>query len=177
MELQEKKKTFEALQAAIKFEEDGRSFFLAASDKTEEKFGKSAFLSLAAAELDHIQRIKTIYESLDKIGEWPDMPSLFSPQRPTKNIFEEAAAEIDRNVYPKTGEMEAIRFGIQYEEKGLRFYTNLSNAASHWLEKKFYTQLGNEERGHLLILRDIESYYLDPAHWFSEKEKSHWDGA
>ncbi len=38
------KKTFEALQAAIKFEEDGRAFFLAASKKTAEKFGKSTFL-------------------------------------------------------------------------------------------------------------------------------------
>jgi hypothetical protein len=31
------KKTFEALQAAIKFEEDGRAFFLAASERTGEK--------------------------------------------------------------------------------------------------------------------------------------------
>jgi len=35
------KKAFEALEAAIKFEEDGRTFFLAASEKTEEKFSKS----------------------------------------------------------------------------------------------------------------------------------------
>jgi rubrerythrin len=171
------KKTFEALQAAIKFEEDGRSFFLTAGEKTEEKFGKSSFLSLAAAELDHIQRIKVIYESLNKMGEWPDKPSLFSPQRPLKNIFQEAVAEIDRNIKPTTGELEAVKVGIQYEEKGLKFYTDLSTAASHLLEKKFYTQLGNEERGHLLILRDMESYYADPVHWFSSKEKSHWDGA
>jgi hypothetical protein len=52
------KKTFEALEAAIKFEEDGRTFFLAASKKTEEKFGKSIFSSLADAELDHIHKDK-----------------------------------------------------------------------------------------------------------------------
>jgi hypothetical protein len=51
-------RTFEALEAAIKFEEDGRTFFLAAGEKTEEKFGKSIFLSLADAELDHIQKDK-----------------------------------------------------------------------------------------------------------------------
>jgi rubrerythrin len=171
------KKTFEALQAAIKFEEDGRAFFLAANKKTEERFGKSIFLSLADAELDHIQRIKTIYESLSKVGEWPDTPSLFSPKRLVKNIFEEAIEEIDQNIKPTTGEKEAVKLGIQYEEKGLKLYTDLSNAASHWLEKKFYTQLGNEERGHMLILKDIEAYYDDPVHWFSAKERSHWDGA
>ncbi len=171
------KKIFEALQAAIKFEEDGRAFFLAANQKTEEKFGKSIFLSLADAELDHIQRIKTIYDSLSKMGEWPDTPSLFTPKRLLKNIFEEAMEQIDQNVRPTTGEMEAVKLGIQYEEKGLKLYTDLSHAASHGLEKKFYTQLGNEERGHMLILKDIEAYYDDPVHWFSAKERSHWDGA
>ena len=171
------KKSFEALQAAIKFEEDGRSFFLEANKKTEERFGKALFLSLADAELDHIQRIKTIYDSLSKIGEWPDTPSLFTPQRPTKNIFEEAMAKIDRNVKPATGELEAVKLGIEYEERGLKFYGDLSESASHWLEKKFYTQLGNEERGHMLMLKDAESYYADPVHWFSAKERSHWDGA
>jgi len=63
------RRTFEALEAAIKFEEDGRTFFLAAHKKTEEKFVKSIFLSLADAELDHIQRIRTIYDSLSKMGE------------------------------------------------------------------------------------------------------------
>jgi rubrerythrin len=171
------KKTFEALQAAIKFEEDGRTFFLTATEKTAEKFGKSTFLGLADAELDHINRIKAIYESLSKMGEWPDTPSLFSPKRPIKNVFEEAMEEIDQKVKPTTGEMEAVRLGIQYEEKGITFYREFSNSASHQLEKKFYTQLENEERGHMLVLKDVEAYYADPVHWFSEKEKSHWDGA
>ena len=171
------KKTVEALQGAIKFEEDGRAFFLMANEKTREKFGKSIFLSLADAELDHIGRIKTIYESLGQLGTWPDTPSLFSPKRFIKNIFEEAMAEIDQNVKPTTGELEAVKLGIQYEEKGLQLYEDLSHGASHWLESKFYGQLGNEERGHMLILKDVESYYADPVHWFSAKERSHWDGA
>jgi len=171
------RRTFEALEAAIKFEEDGRTFFLAAHKKTEEKFGKSIFLSLADAELDHIQRIRTIYDSLSKMGEWPDAPSLFTPKRPIKNMFEEALEQIDQNVKPTTGEMEAVTLGIQYEEKGLKLYSDLSRAAPDGLEKKFYTQLGNEERGHMLILKDIEAYYDDPVHWFSAKERSHWDGA
>jgi len=171
------KKTFGALQAAITFEEDGRASFLAANKKTAEKFGKSIFLSPADPELDHIQRIRAIYGSLSKMGEWPDTPSLFTPKRPIKNTFEEAVVQIDQNVKPKTGEMEAVKLGVQYEEKGLKLYSDLSNAASHWLEKKFYTQLGNEERSHMLILKDIEAYYDDPVHRFSAKERSHWDGA
>ena len=171
------KKICEALEGAIKFEEAGRVFFLTASEKTGEKFGKSIFLSLADAELDHIERIKTIYESLGKLGAWPDTPSLFSPKRFIKDIFEEAMAEIDQNVKPSTDELESVKLGIQYEEKGLQLYAELSHGAGHWLESKFYGQLGNEEKGHMLILKDVESYYADPVRWFSAKERSHRDGA
>lgn len=103
-------------------------------------------------------------------------PNLYPCFIPSK-VFEEAMAEIDRNIKPTTNDREAVKLGIQYEEKGLKFYSDLSNQSSHWLEKKFYTQLGNEERGHMLMLIDVEAYYTDPVHWFSEKERSHWNGA
>lgn len=44
------------------------------------------------------------------------------------------------------------------------------------IEKKFYQQLAHEERGQLLIFQDMHEYFIDPVHWFSEKEKLHWDG-
>ena len=170
------KKNLETLEAALKFEEDERAFFLAASEKTKEMFGKSTFLGLADAEPDHIERIKTIYESLSKTGQWPDTPSLLCPRCSVEELFEQAVSEIDQNVKPTTGELEALKLGIQFEEKGVKLYTDMSNEASHPLEKKFYTQLANEERGHMLLLKDVEAYYDDPAHWFSSKERSHWDG-
>jgi hypothetical protein len=41
------KKSLETLEAALKFEEDEREFFLAAAERTKERFGKLTFLSLA----------------------------------------------------------------------------------------------------------------------------------
>ena len=29
----------------------------------------------------------------------------------------------------------------------------------------------------MLMLIDVEAYYTDPVHLFSEKERAHWDGA
>ncbi len=171
-----KKKNLETLEAALKFEEDERAFFLTASEKTKEMFGRSTFLSLADAEPDHIARIKTIYESLSRTGEWPDTPSLFCPGCSVEELFEEALSEIDRNVKPTTGELEALKLGIRMEEKGVKLYEDMSHEASHPLEKKFYGQLANEERGHMLLLKEVDQYYDDPVHWFSLKERSHWDG-
>src|SRR4030042_5267825 len=144
-------KGVEAFQAAIKFEEDGRAYFLAASEKTTERFGKFIFLDLADAELNHIDRIKEIYGSLDKMGEWPNTPPLFTAKHPAKNIFEEALEKIDRNVKPTTGELEAVTLGIQYEEKGMKLYADLAEEASHPLEKKFYDNIGLEEQRHMTL--------------------------
>ena len=36
-----------------------------------------------------------------------------------------------------TCELEAVKLGIQFEEKGLKLYTDMSNEASHPVEKNF----------------------------------------
>jgi hypothetical protein len=52
--------------------------------KTEGKFGKSIFLSLADAERDQYSKDKNDLHSLSKMGERPDTPSLVTPKRPMK---------------------------------------------------------------------------------------------
>ena len=165
------------MNAAIKFEEDGRKFFLDAAKKTRQKYGKLMFQSIADAELEHIERIREVYDSLTKTGEWPDRPALFTVKGPLKNIFEEARQQLDQIVKPETDVIEAVRMAREYEEKGLRFYQDLADRAKALIERKFYQQLAYEGRGHLLIFQDMHEYYIDPVHWFSRKERLHWDGA
>ena len=173
----EKESGLDALKAAIKFEEDGRKFFLDAGKKTKQKYGRLMFQSIADAELEHIQRIREVYDSLTKTGDWPDRPALFAAQSPLKTIFEEAREQLDQNVKVETDDIEAVKMAREYEEKGLRFYQDLADRAKALIEKKFYQQLAYEERGHLLMFQDIHEYYFDPVHWYSQKEKLHWDGA
>ncbi len=173
----EKQSGFEALKAAIKFEEDGRRFFLDASKKTKQRYGRLMFQSIADAELEHIKRIREVYDSLIKTGEWPDRPALFTTKTPLKNVFEEAREKLDQNVKVETDDIEAATMAREYEEKGFLFYQDLADRAKVLIEKKFYQQLAYEERGHLLIFQDMHEYYIDPVHWYSKKEKLHWDGA
>jgi len=173
----EKQSGLDALRAAIKFEEDGRKFFLDASKKTKQRYGRLMFQSIADAELEHIERIREVYDSLTKTGDWPDRPALFAAQSPLKTIFEEAREQLDQNVKVETDDIEAVKMAREYEEKGLRFYQDLADRAKALIEKKFYQQLAYEERGHLLMFQDIHEYYVDPVHWYSQKEKLHWDGA
>jgi rubrerythrin len=172
-----KQSGLEALEAAIKFESDGRKFFLEARKKTKQKFGQLMFQSIADAELDHIWRVQEVYDALTKTDDWPDRPSLFTAKRPSKNIFEEAREQLDQNVTVETDDIEAVRMAREYEEKGFRFYQDLADRAKVLIEKKFYQQLAYEEREHITIFQDMHEYYMDPVHWFSKKEKPHWDGA
>jgi rubrerythrin len=173
----ERKSGLDALEAAIKFEDDGRKFFLDASKKTKHRYGQLMFQSIADAELEHIERIQEVYDCLTRTGDWPDRPSLFTPKGPLKNIFEGAREQLDQNVKVETDDIDAVTMAREYEEKGLWFYQDLADRAEALIEKKFYHQLAYEERGHLLIFQDMREYYIDPVHWFSEKEKLHWDGA
>ena len=173
----EKQSGLDALRAATKFEADGRKFFLDASEKTEQRYGQLMFQSIADAELEHIERIREVYDSLIKTGDWPDRPALFTPKSPLKNIFEEAREELDQNVNAETDDIEAVTMAREYEEKGIKFYQDLADRAKALIERKFYQQLAYEERGHLLIFQDMHEYYIDPVHWYSQKEKLHWDGA
>ena len=173
----EKKSGLDALNAAIKFEEDGRRFFLDASKKTKQQYGRLMFQSVADAELEHIERIREVYDSLTKAGDWPDSPALFTPKTTLKNIFEEAREQLDQNVKVDADDIEAVAIAREYEEKGLRFYQDLADRAQARIEKKFYQQLAYEEREHLLMFQDMHEYYIDPVHWFSQREKPHWDGA
>jgi rubrerythrin len=173
----ESKSGLDALEAAIKFEEDGWEFFLDASKKTKQRYGQLMFQSIADAELEHIERIREVYDSLIKTGEWPDLPPLFTPKGPLRNIFEDAREQLDQNIKAETDDIEAVTMAREYEEKGFRFYQDLADRAKVLIEKKFYQQLAYEERGHLLIFQDMHEYYIDPVHWYSQKEKLHWDGA
>jgi|GEM_PF-646801 len=108
----------EALKAAIKFEKDGRKFFLDANKKTKQKYGQLMFRSIADAELEHIKRIREVYDSLIKTREWPDRPALFTKKSPLKNVFEEAREKLDQNVKVETNDIEAAKMAREYEEKG-----------------------------------------------------------
>jgi rubrerythrin len=50
-----------ALEEAIRFEVDGREFFLQAAETAETYFTKSIFKVLAEEELSHIQRVKEVH--------------------------------------------------------------------------------------------------------------------
>ena len=165
------------LSTAIKFEEDGRKLYLACVKKTIHPWGKSLFQSLADDELKHIARLKETFKKLTVSEKFIKGPLPLAAEKKWKNIFEKATSKITRVVTASRSDRDALTLGIEFEEKGMKYYRKLAEESRHPLEKKFYQILAQEERSHFLILKDSYELLTDPSTWFEKAERIGLDGA
>jgi rubrerythrin len=143
------------LEEAIRFEMDGREFFLKAAEKSKSYFAKLIFETIAEEELGHIKRVKDIYEQ-SAISEKQAFTPMASEKSNLENVFQQAKKNIDQTLITNPDELEAIRLAIQLEIKGHEFYKHLAEVAQNELEKAFYHQLAEEESRHFSILHQVE---------------------
>jgi rubrerythrin len=163
-----------SFREAIKFEEDGRKFFLKAAEESLNPFAKEVFQNLAAEELKHIKRIKEVYNNL-KGEDWPSLtPS--SDNLPWKNIFREALEKFKDIVKPGIQDADSLQLGLDFERKGYKFYDGLAKNAANNAEKKFFEILRDEEEGHYLIIENLQKYMENPVDWFGEQEHHIFEG-
>jgi len=164
------KERLAALTRAIELEVEGRRFYLDAAGRSQNEFGKSVFNFLAAQELKHQEKIKDIYNRVEKDGQWPTM---FIPAHVEQPVFTPQAA---KEISGAEGEREAIKTAMGLEDDSINYYDGLSRKAQEHFEKKFFAALSLEERGHYLMLLDMMEYLDDPQGWFERKEKSQLEG-
>ena len=144
-----------AFEEAIRFETDGREFFLKVAEKAKSYFAKLIFETIAEEELGHLKRVRDIYER-SATSENQVSPSQALEKSNLENVFQQAKKNINQNLITNADEMEAIRLAIQLEIKGHEFYKRLAEEASSQFEKTFYHQLAQEESHHFSILHQVE---------------------
>ena len=149
------------LDEAIRFETDGREFFLNAAEKSRNPFSKTIFQMIAEEELDHIQKIKQFYGSYS-VSKKEEIPPVIEKKNDLQNVFEQAKEQMDPNVVANADEMEAIRLAIQLEIRGHEFYDRLAKEATADFEKVFYQHLAQAEDIHFSILRQMEEAVMSP---------------
>jgi rubrerythrin len=151
----EKDRMRETLEEAIRFETDGREFFLKAAQKAKSYFAKLIFETIAEEELGHIKRVRDIFDR-SATSEKQAFTPLGSEKSNLENVFQQAKKNIDQILIPNTDELEAIRLAVQLEIKGHEFYKHLAEVAPSEFEKAFYRQLAEEESHHFSILHQVE---------------------
>ncbi len=153
--MSEEEKMKKALEEAIRFETDGREFFLKAAQKAKSYFAKLIFETIAEEELGHLKRVRDIFDRSATSGKEVLTP-LVSEKSNLENVFQQAKKNIDQILMSNTDELEAIRLAIQLEIKGHEFYKHLAEVAPSEFEKVFYRQLAEEESHHFSILHQVE---------------------
>jgi rubrerythrin len=157
-----------ALEIAMKLEEDGKKFYMDASEKATGTFAKDMFRSLATDEDVHLEKVKEIYKKLKEERTWPKVVTSIGDEVKIKTVFPEDVKDLTEE--DSSESVKVLAIGIDMEEKSITFYNELAEKATDPFEARFYLALAHEERGHFLSLWDYREYLEDPAGWFGMKE-------
>ena len=169
-------KTNEGLRLAIKFEKEGREFFLQAAERTGHPLGQRLFQSLANDELVHLRRVTEIFEALEKKQDWPQPPGPKHQPKTFHTIFAEAKEHLKEIVQPQADEIEALKLGLELEERGYKFYQNLAQNASSTPEREFFQELAAAENDHYQIIQNTIKYLEKPEDWYADQEDQIYEG-
>ncbi len=172
------KKACAWLSTALEMEKKGKAFYDQSVEQCENAQCKHIFSMLAQDEVVHMDRIQKIYDSLQAgepwCEEWKDMPPVHES---LTRVFRDMAEKHGKDVSAVAADVQALEVGIDFEDKSIEFYKTHLDGAEEDLEKQFLEKMVSEEKDHHLALTDMKFYLQDPAAWFNEKEKAHWDGA
>ncbi|MBM3118622.1 MAG: hypothetical protein FJ006_03575 [Chloroflexi bacterium] len=172
----EQGKTLEAIQFAIQMEIDGKEYYQKASRESGNRVGRELFDWLAAEEDRHRQRFEDIYNIIKKQKAWPSVDIQPLKGDILKTLFSEAMRAGSPPVKATSTELDAIAKAMEMENKTEKFYSSRGEEAVYDAEKKLYTSLAAEERGHYLALVGYREYLIDPAGWFRKVEHHSLDG-
>jgi len=144
-----------ALGNAVKFESDGRDFYLRAAEEAEHPLARAVFAALAEDEKDHVRRVREIYEELkDKPG-WPPVSAMVARASGVLDAFEKASSSLATAMPRDATASGALTMAEEFERKGLTFYRERLAMASCDAEAEFFRRLVAEEEIHLRTIRRV----------------------
>ncbi len=162
-----------ALKQAIEMEEEGKRFYLESAAKVKSSLAKKIFEELAVQEDYHIVMINKIFSEMTQDDALKGWITSTHGETNLEKIFKESLIE---KAKASKDDLEALRFGLEREEKSIAYYETLASSANNYFEKRFFLALSYEERGHYLRLLDAIEYLTDPAGWLYVAERSMVDG-
>ena len=135
---------------------------------------------LAQDEVVHTRIIKRIYDKVTGGGDWGEELTALQEERRSEDLstfITELAQKHGKDIHASTGDLEALDVGLNFERKAVDFYTRHLETATEELEKKFLEEMVAEERSHVQLLLDMQTYLKDPSGWFEAHERPLLNGA
>ena len=155
----------EVVKDAIRVENDGYQFYRVAEEKIKDPKGKEVFASLAKDETNHMQILKSLYQSIKEKGEYK-----FDETKDIKHILETASEspifskEFKERVEQVQFEMAALSVGILLEKNSIEFYTKSAEQSEDKDVKMLFNYLADWEGEHLRVLVQQQKF-LQQDYW------------
>ena len=168
--------TLEGLQTALQMEIDGKEFYLKSSKASKNKLGKELLKKLSAEEDIHREIFKKIYDTIKNKKGWPDAKFSGDGGKGLRTIFAKALEVMDPSVNSMPEELDAVKTGMDMENKTYDYYNSQEKQAAYDAEKHLYESLAMQESEHYRILLDYYEFLKDPSGWFVKSEHTAVDG-
>ena len=145
------KEDLKAIKVAMEAEKEASQFYSKAAKNTRNPKGRDMFQQLSEFEMNHYQKLKELFKSLQEKGEW----ILYSGTTIKKKTI---PLKIEK---PKGQEqltdMDALKMAIREEKKAQAYYRSMAELTKDPRGKDMYKRLASEEALHEKVLND--QYY------------------
>ena len=157
------------LLLAYQTEIKGHAFYRHAEEVATDEKGKNVFRHLSKEELEHIDVISAIADSIKKGGGWMGYKEALIKGRGEREkkglpIFPGENELIEKLKQNET-DQNAVFIAVGVEEKAVDFYGRMLKEAKEPGEKVFLTGLLEMEKGHLKILRWEHESLVKTGFW------------
>ena len=165
----------EMLCRALEMTEQGIRFYREAAAACGAGPGKEVFGRLLEDERFHQERIKEIHAALVAGESWDEACPLREGE-----VTSGGLAEIVER-HGATGacatELGAIASALELLKARVEFYEGWFRRAEDPTERRFVERMVQEERGHFILLSDLQYFYEDPKGWSLKEDHQILDGA
>ncbi|GAB6064790.1 ferritin family protein [Deferrisoma palaeochoriense] len=141
----------EALDQAIRAEEEACNFYEGAAQTTDHPGGQAMFRELAAFERHHRRHLEELREALLHEKPWPEYQPRDLPPRRTEGDTPASTPS------PHADALEALRIAAETEAEAEERYRRLAHQAPDRQGRELFLRLAEEEAMHRKVLED--QYY------------------
>lgn len=157
------------IKESITLEINGRSFYEHAAEITHNDLGKKMFKKLAEDETSHIKAFGGMFTAALGSDEWKKYVDQQEKNKST--VLEELKARIQKQEkQERTGEMEALRIGMELERKSIDHYKKSAQQTDDPEAQEMFNKLVDVEEFHYDMLQAQYDHLTGSGFWFDIAE-------
>jgi rubrerythrin len=156
------------VREAIKLEVNGRQFFEHAEEISGKALGKKMFKKLANDEVRHLKEFSDLFSSILGSDDWREFVN--QEEKGSSSLIQELKSRIENSEKEKgSGELEALRIGMELERNAIDFFEKASRETAVPKAREICLKISEEEKFHYdLLLAQYDSvsnsgFWLDVA--------------